>query len=106
MRSTAIFATAFVLTSPVSGHHSDAALDMESVVNFEGTVTAFNWRNPHVYFTVETTDERGEQVEWTLQMASTITVSRMGWDARGIIDRGPGHGRGACRAQRATVWVC
>ena len=89
MRPIAIFVTAFVATSPVSGHHSDAALDMESVVNFEGTVTAFNWRNPHVYFTVETTDERGEPVEWTLQMASTITVSRMGWtrEALSVGDR-------------------
>lgn len=62
------------------GHHSDAGLDMQNVVTFEGTVTAFHWRNPHVYFTVETEDENGESVEWALQMGSTITVSRMGWN--------------------------
>ena len=72
-------AVVLVLASPVSGHHSDAALDTDSVVTIEGTVAEFSWQNPHIYFTVETTDERGEPIEWTVQMASTVSVSRMGW---------------------------
>ncbi len=79
MRHIIGLATALVFASPVSSHHSDAGLDMDSVLNFEGTVTEFNWRNPHVYFAVETTDERGDRIEWTLQMGSTIVVTRMGW---------------------------
>ena len=79
MRHIRAFAAAIVLASPASGHHSDAALDMNSLVTFEGTVTGFNWRNPHVYFTVETMDEHGEQTEWTLQMGSTISSTRLGW---------------------------
>lgn len=74
-----IIAMVLVLASPVSGHHSDAALDTDSVVTIEGTVAEFSWQNPHIYFTVETTDERGEPIEWTVQMASTVSVSRMGW---------------------------
>jgi hypothetical protein len=70
--------TALALASPVFGHHSDAGLDMESLVTFEGTVIELSWRNPHVYFTVETTDGSGAQVEWALQMGSTLTVGRMG----------------------------
>ena len=73
------FAATLVLASPVFGHHSDAGLDINSVVTFEGTVTEYSWRNPHVYLTVETTNERGERIEWTLQMSSTITSTRMGW---------------------------
>lgn len=79
MRYIVAFTAAIVLASPASGHHSDAALDMDSLVTFEGTVTGFNWRNPHVYFTVETMDEHGEQTEWTLQMGSTISSTRLGW---------------------------
>ena len=52
---------------------------MNSVVEFEGTVTEYYWRNPHVYFNVLTTDENGEQREWELQMPSTMTMARMGW---------------------------
>lgn len=76
--TVAIAAVAFA--GPVSGHHSDAGLDMDSVVTFEGTVAEFNWRNPHVYFTVET--EGG--TEWSLQMGSTIVVSRMGWTSESL----------------------
>ena len=73
-------AIALTASSPTFAHHSDAGLDMENVVIFEGTIKEFFWRNPHVYFTVETTDGSGELVEWALQMGSTITVSRMGWN--------------------------
>ena len=78
LRVTTIMA-GLMLVSPVFGHHSDADLDMESLVTIDGTVTAFHWRNPHVYFTVETAGEGGEAVEWAFQMASIITVSRQGW---------------------------
>ena len=79
MRHTTTIAACLLLASPVTGHHSDAGLDMDSVVTFEGTIAEFNWRNPHVYFTVETTDERGESVEWALQMGSALVMTRRGW---------------------------
>jgi hypothetical protein len=52
---------------------------MDALVEFEGTVTEFQWRNPHVYFTVQTTNAAGEPLEWELQMPSTMTMARMGW---------------------------
>jgi hypothetical protein len=79
MRHATTFAAALVIASPVAAHHSDAGLDMESVIAFEGTVAEFNWRNPHVYVTVETTDERGESVEWTVQLSGLNGLSRRGW---------------------------
>lgn len=79
MKYMVSFTSAFVLASSASGHHSDAGLDMNSLVTIEGTVTEFNWRNPHVYITVETTDDRCEQTEWMLQMGSTMSVTRLGW---------------------------
>jgi len=82
---SSVIATAFVVATPVSGHHSDAGLDMDSVAFIEGTISEFSWRNPHVYFTVETTDESGEPTEWTVQMASTVTVARMGWTPDSLV---------------------
>jgi hypothetical protein len=79
MRRLAILAVMLLPGSPVAAHHSDAGLDMDSVVTFEGTVSEFNWRNPHVYFTVETTDGQSESVEWLLQMGSTMVLTRRGW---------------------------
>ena len=79
MRYTAAFVVGIVLASPLSDHHSDAGMDMDSVVAFECTVTQFNWGNPHVYFTVEIAEPGGGTVEWTLQTDSTNLRTRRGW---------------------------
>jgi hypothetical protein len=82
---TIIGVVALVLAYPVLGHHSDAGLDMENVVTFEGVVTEYSMRNPHTYFTAVETNEQGEEVEWTVQMASALTVSRRGWTPDSLV---------------------
>ena len=71
--------TVVIPMSPASGHHSDAGLDMENVVTFEGVITEYSMRNPHTYFTAMSTNEQGEEIEWTVQMGSALTVTRRGW---------------------------
>ena len=90
-------AAALALTSPVLAHHSDAGVDMSSIVTFQGTVTEFNWQNPHIYFTLETTDSNGERIEWEIQMGSTVTSARRGWGPDSLL---PGD-RVTVRAQPA-----
>ena len=85
MKFTTIITVVFLLASPAFGHHSDAALRMDSVVTIKGIVTEYSLRNPHAYFTVEVAseDSAGEDaapVEWTVQMPSSITMVRLGWD--------------------------
>ena len=75
---TIVITTALVMVSPASGHHSDAGVDTESVVAFEGTVREFAWLNPHAYVVVET-ERSGEPVEWELQMGSISGLIRRGW---------------------------
>jgi hypothetical protein len=65
--------------TPALAHHSDAALDMNTVLKLEGTVKEFSLRNPHAYFVVAVTGENGEAKDWTVQMASMITLMRRGW---------------------------
>jgi len=81
VRQLKVIAVALCLASPVAAHHSDAGVDMQALVTVEGRVTEFNWRNPHVYFTVETNGAAEPSVEWEFQLGSTITVTRMGWTA-------------------------
>jgi len=79
VKHTLIIAAMLVVVSPASGHHSDAGMDMTAVVALEGTVTEFNWRNPHVYVIVEMIGADGEAVEWALQMGTANGLSRRGW---------------------------
>ncbi len=82
-------AIACAIAAPASGHHSEAGIDMNSVVTLEGRVTEFSWRNPHVYLVAETTSEHSDSVEWVLQMGSIVTAGRAGWtrDSLSVGDR-------------------
>ena len=70
---------AFAVVAPVHAHHSDVGVDMESVVAFEGTVTEFTWKNPHVYFIVDVEQTAGPAVAWEVQMGAVTILSRRGW---------------------------
>ena len=61
------------------GHHSDAGYDQERVIGFQGTVTRYVWRNPHITVFVETENEAGERVEWGVETGSTPIMTRSGW---------------------------
>lgn len=79
MRYLTFLSVACLAAMPVWGHHSDAGMDVDTIVAFEGTVTEFAFRNPHVYIGVETTDASGERVEWSLQMGGANGMLRRGW---------------------------
>ena len=64
---------------PVLGHHSDAGLDMNTVVELQGTVTEYRWRNPHIYITINSNNEHGEEIEWKVQAGPVAMMSGMGW---------------------------
>ncbi len=77
-RFMAVSVAMLMFVSSASAHHSDAGMDMESVIAFEGTVKEFAWRNPHVYVIVET-QRSGEPVDWELQMGPVNVIARRGW---------------------------
>ena len=58
--------------------------DSEAVVTFQGTVTAFEWTNPHVYIMVEVTDGIGQATEWEIEGDPTALMTRSGWTATTI----------------------
>jgi hypothetical protein len=71
----------FSVTS--SAHHSDAGLDESAVVVLEGKITDFSWRQPHVYFSIES-QSNGELVKWDVQMVSVNNLARKGWNSRSL----------------------
>ncbi|HSG63517.1 MAG TPA: DUF6152 family protein, partial [Gammaproteobacteria bacterium] len=72
-------AAAVLMVAPAYGHHSDAALNMDTTLTLEGTVTEFSLRNPHAYFVMTVAGEDGQAQDWTVQMGSMITLRRRGW---------------------------
>jgi hypothetical protein len=54
-----------LLASPLPAHHSTAEYEMTALSNIKGTVTKFEWSNPHAYIYIQAKDEKGAVVEWT-----------------------------------------
>jgi len=66
-----------------AAHHSQAAfnLDPSAVETISGTVTRFDFKNPHVYLYLETVDGSGGTAVWELEASSTPNLIRRGWSA-------------------------
>jgi hypothetical protein len=86
LRPSAIVAlvAAALASLPAAGHHSEAGYDSNTVAAFEGTVTAYGWRNPHVYITVAAANESGETVEWLVETGATPIMARSGWTPQSL----------------------
>jgi len=68
-----------VVSTPLLAHHSIAEYDMTALTSVKGTVTKFEWSNPHAYIYLEAKDEKGNAVEWTAELASIGMLSRVNW---------------------------
>ena len=54
-----------MVSGPVLAHHgSGVSYDLSKVVTMQGTVTEFQWRNPHVYVMYDVKDAQGTVVNW------------------------------------------
>jgi hypothetical protein len=69
-----------MVSSPISAHHGVTNYDMKKTIVLTGTITAFEWSNPHCLAYLDVTDEGGHIRHWTLEMASTFTMNHRGWD--------------------------
>jgi hypothetical protein len=49
-----------IVALPAAAHHSPASFDLTRELVFEGTVTSFAWRNPHVYIEMEIVGADGQ----------------------------------------------
>lgn len=59
-------------------HHSFAMFDQQAERWIEGTVTEFQWTNPHTFIQVAV-QQNGRQVVWSLEGGSPNILSRNGW---------------------------
>jgi hypothetical protein len=81
-RITVVFillADFFVASRPMLAHHSPAEYDTTKLVSVKGTVTQFEWTNPHAYIYLDVKDDKGEIEKWTAELGSLGMLSRANW---------------------------
>jgi hypothetical protein len=82
IKNFALFAFSSALliaSSPVFAHHGASAYDTKKLTTLKGTVTEFQFMNPHseIFFEVKNAD--GKVEKWSAEAASMVTMSRFGW---------------------------
>jgi len=73
--AAAIFGSA----SMASAHHSFTMFDMSKKVTLTGTVTSFEWTNPHSYIEIDAPDEKGVMKHWSIELGSPSILMQSGW---------------------------
>ena len=68
-------------TGPLLAHHGEANYDTDKVVSVKGTVTDFQFINPHVQIFMNVKNENGEMEKWACEARSPSMLVRIGgWD--------------------------
>jgi hypothetical protein len=72
-------AVGLLAAGPAFAHHGTAGYDMGKIVTLTGTVTKFDWSNPHVVVHMDAKDDSGNIQHWALELAAPLLLERSGW---------------------------
>ena len=76
----AVAAALLLATTRISAHHAFAAeYDENKRVTVSGTVTRFEWTNPHAWLYVDGKDESNNVTSWSFEMGSPNGLLHRGW---------------------------
>src|SRR5882757_2915700 len=79
-RNLCAAAALLLTTMRISGHHAFAAeYDEHKPVTVSGTVTRFEWTNPHAWVYVDGKDESNKVTSWSFEMGSPNGLLHRGW---------------------------
>jgi hypothetical protein len=76
-----------LIASPMLAHHGTSPYDSTKLTTVKGTVTSFEFINPHVEIYVEVKGENGKIEKWVGEANSPNVLTRHGW-SREIIRPG------------------
>ena len=62
-----------------TAHHSFAMFDTQTTITLTGTVTAFEWTNPHAYIELDVTEDGNSVRHWTIELGSPSILQQSGW---------------------------
>lgn len=69
-----------IIAAPARAHHSFAAdYDASKPVTLRGTVTRFEWMNPHAHLYLNVKGDSGEITNWDFELGSPNALLRAGW---------------------------
>jgi len=80
-RRTALWsiALAILMVAPAFAHHSFAVYDHTRTVTLRGTVSKFQWTNPHGFIEMDVPQSDGSMKHYSVELTSINMMQRVGW---------------------------
>ena len=79
-----LIAGLLVAVVPAYAHHAWVGYDMTQTTIVKGTVTKFEFINPHVWIYLDVKDDKGNIQKWETGGPSPIRMEGSGWDKNTI----------------------
>ena len=81
-RAISAFAVAFGFLSvsmPLFAHHGSAVFDTSKTLTMKGSVTEWDWSNPHCLLQFDVKNESGQVVHWIAETQNPAKMVNAGW---------------------------
>jgi len=66
------------MTAPLSAHHSRAMFDVSELISVEGVVTSVQWKNPHMWVTLDVPGPNGTTESWGFEGSGAASMVAAG----------------------------
>ena len=83
-RALVVFVAVCAFGAALSAHHSFAVFDHTQSVTVTGTVTKYQWTNPHGFLEMDYVAADGKTKHYTLELTSINMLTRAGWTSRSV----------------------
>src|ERR1700675_80506 len=84
MASFALIVGLLVFAGAAFAHHGTANYDTTKTISVKGSVSDFQFINPHVLIFMDGKDETGKAQKWQGELTSPNRLSRVGWTKSSI----------------------
>lgn len=88
MRPTVVWiacVSAVFFSPATTAHHSTANYDHSTKVLVEGTVTSFQWTNPHSWVFLSVPTDTGDEEEWAIECGSISQLLQNNWTREKVL---------------------
>jgi len=79
-----LVANSLLFVGPAHAHHGTNLYDMTKPVLLKGTITKFEWGNPHNQIFFDVADDKGNVVHWVTSTEPPAVMSEKGWTRKSL----------------------
>jgi Family of unknown function (DUF6152) len=67
------------MSMPLFAHHGTAVFDTSKTITLKGSITEWDWSNPHCLLQFDVKNENGQPVHWIAETQNPAEMVSLGW---------------------------